>query len=271
MNRQVLFSMVSLSLATATAGAQGNPRPDSAAKAQAAVRVIAPAYRNRIVGVYDAQTYQPIEGVEVSDVMAGNKSLTSSTGNVSLFFLPEGASLVRIRKLGYESQTFMVEIAPKDSSPITIVLSRVAELAPVVTTSDSAPHHISPGLREFDERKKAGFGYFIDEAQLRKDEGQPLSNEIVGHVPGVIMTLRGALVSGRPNCNGAALNNCRPGNCAVAVYQDGVRLTPAPDFTRIETDDYAGIEFYASPTSVPAQYGGRGAGCGVLLLWTRER
>jgi hypothetical protein len=271
MDRLILCSILALAVAGATAAAQGNPKPDSTGKSPPGQRVPVPAYRNRIVGVFDGQTFQPVEGAEVSDVMVGTKSLTSSTGNASLFFLPVGASLVRIRKLGYESQTFMVSITPQDSSPITVVLSSVTELPPVVTR-DSAPRYISPGLQGFEERRKEGFGYFIDEAELRKDEGRQLSNEIVSHIPGVIMTLRGYLLSGRKKCSGPVLSpTCRNPSCFVAVYTDGVLTKPAPDFSRIETNDYAGVEFYASAAMTPAWIPRTNTDCGVLLLWTRER
>jgi hypothetical protein len=245
MDGSILCWTLALAVASATAGAQGNPKPDSTAKQPTSQRVPVPPYRNRIVGVFDAQTYQPVEGAEVSDVMVGTKSVTSSTGNVSLFFLPAGASLVRIRKLGYEAQTFMVSITPQDSSPVTVVLSRVTELKPVVTI-DSSRHFISEGLNGFEERKKLGIGRFVDDAQLRKDEGRQLSNEIVAHIPGAIVTIGGRLLSVREGCTpNIYLDN-------VLIYARGkpVPLPPGtkrqppptpPDFSRMQTDDYSGI------------------------------
>jgi hypothetical protein len=53
--------------------------------------------------------------------------------------------------------------------------------------------------------------------------------------------------------------------------QHGVLTRPAPDFSRIETDDHAGIEFHASAATTPAWIPRTNTDCGVLLLWTRER
>ena len=67
--------------------------------------------------------------------------------------------------------------------------------------------------------------------------------------------------------------------CWVSVFVDGVRIydrgsnkdTPPPDLTRLHTRDYDGVEFYSGGATVPAEYNTTGGGCGVLLLWTRER
>ncbi len=84
------------------------------------------AYRYRFLGVYDAATGQPVEGVEVSDALHGAKALTTKTGTVSLMFLPEGGSLVRVAKTGYETQTLTVPISPADTSPVTVILTHAA-------------------------------------------------------------------------------------------------------------------------------------------------
>jgi hypothetical protein len=282
MNRLIVRSTLALVVASATAGSQAHPKPDSAAKPPAGQRVPVPAYRNRIVGVFDGQTFQPVAGAEVSDVMVGTKSLTSSTGNVSLFFLPLGASLVRIRKVGYEAQTFMVSITPQDSSPISVVLNHVTEL-PTVVTTDSAAHYISPALKGFEERRRAhGGGYFITDSVLRKEEDRPLPDVIRTHVPGVNVVQLGpnsaVLISGRGPSTKAMIGGSK--SCYPDVYLDGVALAPASasasasvavNIGQFLTTELGAVEFYAGGATLPVQFNHTSSGCGALLLWTREK
>src|SRR5450432_1775880 len=72
-------------------------------------------FRYRLLGIYDGFTGDPVTGVEVADVLAGSKTETGATGVVSLFFLPEGASIIRLRKVGFELVTMPVMIAPHDT------------------------------------------------------------------------------------------------------------------------------------------------------------
>jgi len=81
-----------------------------------------PAYRLRLLGVYDAESGDPIEGAWVIDLSTGTKARSSSTGTVSLAFLPEGGSPVRIVKEGYEDLSLAVEISPEHLAPITLVM-----------------------------------------------------------------------------------------------------------------------------------------------------
>src|ERR1051325_7188571 len=108
------------------------------------------AYRNRVLGVFDEGSGDPVEGVRVLDVLTGTWTETTKTGTVSLAFLPDGGGLVRLLKLGYETQTLFVAIAPSDVSPITVVMRRVVSLPAVVTKADST-RYVSPGLRGFEE------------------------------------------------------------------------------------------------------------------------
>ena len=84
--------------------------------------VSVPAYRARLLGVYDADTGQPIEGAEVVDVLSHASSLTSKTGTVALVFLPDSGSMIRIQKIGYQPTTMVAAISPADTVPITVIL-----------------------------------------------------------------------------------------------------------------------------------------------------
>jgi hypothetical protein len=83
-----------------------------------------PAYRIRILGVYDEASGSPLEGADVIEVATGTKVVSTATGTVSLAFLPEGSSLIRIEKVGYETTTMPVTISPADTLPITLTIAK---------------------------------------------------------------------------------------------------------------------------------------------------
>jgi hypothetical protein len=83
-----------------------------------------PKYRYRLLGVYDQATGDPIEGASVSDMTTGTKARTTATGTVSLIFLPEGTSPVRISKPGYDDLTLAVDISANSVNPLTLLLPR---------------------------------------------------------------------------------------------------------------------------------------------------
>src|SRR4051812_32085991 len=89
-------------------------------RAQAAP-ISVPLYRARILGVFNGQTGDPIEGAEVIDAMTKTSALTTKTGTVSLAFLPDGGSMVRVQKIGFQPSVLVVPISPSDTIPLTIL------------------------------------------------------------------------------------------------------------------------------------------------------
>ncbi len=201
-------------------------------------------------------------------------SRTSKTGTVSLFFIPDGGGIVRIRKPGYEMQTLTVPISPSDTTPVTVTLKKAVTLA-TVTVKESAPVYLSPRLRGAVERMKSGQGgYFIDEATMRKHDGSTLANAMIGNINGILPTIdkRGQehFVSSRTPCLHGIM--CGAPDCFIQTFVDGVPSALPVSFTREHPDDYAIAEFYPGGASVPVEYASQGGDrCGVLLLWTRER
>jgi len=102
-----------------------SPRTGAARPAPAESAVVAfPSWRVRILGVFDNDTGESVEGVEVVDVLTGTKATTTKTGTVSLAFLPEGGSEIRVQKAGYKPITIEVLISPRDTVPITLTLAK---------------------------------------------------------------------------------------------------------------------------------------------------
>ena len=82
-------------------------------------------YRNRLLGLYDDSNGEPLDGAVVLNTANGDRVQTTSTGTVSLAFLPEGQSTIKISKPGYRDFSFEVSISPADTVPLTIVLTRL--------------------------------------------------------------------------------------------------------------------------------------------------
>lgn len=81
-------------------------------------------HRFRLLGAYDRSTGDPITGLAVTDTLSGLTARTTATGTVSLFFLPEGTRGVRLHRDGYRDTTITVTISPRDTLPLTLVLTR---------------------------------------------------------------------------------------------------------------------------------------------------
>jgi hypothetical protein len=268
---------LALTLALSTAGAQADSTP--------LLRV--PPYRRRLVGIYDAQSGEPVPGVRVTDVLSGTSMATSRTGSVVLVFVPEGVRLLRLQKLGYEVQTLPISIVETDTASLTIMLRRVTEL-PAVVTSDSAPAAISAKMRGFETRRNmhAG-GYYVTEDILRRNDGKLLANVLAANLPGLSLDRRSgnkSMVVRSPRC----LDGTHAG--PPAVYLDGVAvvgdavegrrargsgagvMNAAPfDIQLYAVEDLAAVEWYPDNALLPVDVPHDSGRCGSLLLWTRER
>ena len=232
-------------------------------------------YRYRLLGVYDEASGAPIDSVQVQDMLSGASSLTSTTGTVSLFFLPDGGSLVRLRKIGYEQQTMMVAIAPADTTPLTILLTKPPQQLPGMTVNAEAPVYRSWRLEDAESRLRShAGGSFIDEAQMRKLDSETLADALRSRMPG-LLSVPGAhgetyFVSSRQPCS-KGMGGCVRPDCFVKLYINGILSTAAADYNRMSPIDYAIAEFYPGPATAPIEYVTGNTNCGVLLLWTRER
>ena len=73
------------------------------------------------------------------------------------------------------------------------------------------------------------------------------------------------------------LDPTSPAACFCQVYLDGIRIysptgaSPAPDLRQYDAGGLEAVEYYPGPATTPLEYGGDGAACGTLLLWTRAR
>jgi hypothetical protein len=228
----------------------------------------------------------PIGGAEVMLPALHRSVTTSERGAFEIRDLPSGTYLLTVRRVGFVPWEDSVTLTADQAVTRTIVLRAQAAVLDSVRVTGSSPTYISPLLRGFEERRHQGFGHFVTEDELRKQEGHSLGSVIDRYVPGLQHVYEGPAIyiaSGRKMGSAGPVFLHRSEQremCWVSVYIDGVLIYDAsrtdpsvkpPDFSHMSTDTFAGVEFYAGGATMPPQFNATSSGCGTLLLWTRER
>lgn len=227
-----------------------------------------------------------IPGAQLSLPGLNRSTVANSLGEFRFARLPAGRYAIVIRHLGFAAFTDTIDIADGARVEREFMLSEQAVQLDSVRVSAPEKKYISPGLAGFEERRKAGFGHFITTDELRKNDDRLLLDVLVGQIPGIKAfpvskhQSMEYVASSRKCGAGPALLNCKGQGsvCPVTLYIDGVLvytasggLMDAPDMRQFDIRHYAGVEFYAGGATTPARYNATSSGCGVLLLWTRER
>jgi hypothetical protein len=230
-----------------------------------------------------------LEGAEVLLPDLKRRVVANWAGEFRIGQLPAGRHAILVRHVGFAPLVDTVDVA--DGVKVDREFILVEQPVPLEQVNVKAPErkYISPALRDFEERRKQGFGHFIDEETMRKNNERRLIDVLAGYLPGIKVfssgsrgSIRGEYISSGRKCGaGPVFITCKSGTekCPVAMYLDGVLVfdmshddaSQMPDLSRYNTRDYAAVEFYAGGASTPVKYNATSSGCGVLLLWTRER
>lgn len=237
----------------------------------------------------------PVPGAEASISKLGRRALSDSLGRFRLKDIPPGEHIVFLRAIGFRSESSVVVIDQDEVVSWDVVLTRsTGTILPERVISGRSSTPTPARLVEFMERREAGIGHFLSREQLAKAEGGlRQTGDLISTLPGVIAR-RGSnriwIASSRTTKSGrcafcaasvAELNGAdfaagaRPA-CFMDVYLDGAMVYDSRhpenglfDVNTVSPEHIAGIEVYASAAQVPAKYNRTGAGCGVLLIWTR--
>ena len=230
-----------------------------------------------------ASDHQSLPGVELWIPSADVRVLTDSSGAYRLTGLAAGIAIVQLRRVGFDARRDTVTISAQGETRRDFVLLAQGTTLDTVRTVARGTRYISPQLQDFEARRAQGGGRFIGDSVFRANEERSLASIIRQHVPGVQLVFGQAgaqyLVSTRKTCSGPAFQGqCKP--CFVTVYLDGAPLydqipspgsPPPPDVNHIQNAELTGLEFYAGGASLPPKFVHTSTGCGILMLWTRER
>lgn len=206
-------------------------------------------------------------------------------GEFRLNQLAVGRHEIMVRHAGFAAYVDTIEIASGAHVDREFILRELPTKLDEVKVTAPERKYISPSLSDFEERRKTGSGHFITEEEMRKNDDHPLLNTLTTHISGVMrmpVDRRNNveyLASGRKCGTGPALLTCKGGvsYCPVTLFLDGVMIydasrgEPPPDMRNYDQRHIAAVEFYSGAATIPAKYNQTSSGCGVLLLWTRER
>jgi hypothetical protein len=236
----------------------------------------ASAQKSMLIGVVrrDSAGGAPVAGVQVELPKLKQRVRTNAEGGFRLE-LPPGRHAVVVRQLGFTPLSDTVELRVGEGIVREFVLMPQAAVLDSVRVTAPETKYISPNLRDFEARRKQGFGRFITEEELRQNDNRRIGDVVLSKFPGI-----------RPVRNGSKtyLTSDRAARfkgqeCYVEIYVDGVTMSPtssrdpAVNVDELNVNQFGAVEYYAGGASIPAQFNRTQSNkrCGVLLLWSRER
>jgi hypothetical protein len=222
-----------------------------------------PVARNRsgvIHGTVADTALRPIVGADVNFAGSSVRVSTDSLGRFRVVNVPAGKFILIVRNIGFRPATSEIEIGANDTLRLAFELEpTVRELSAIVVTEKN----VSPRLRDFESRRRAGFGEFFNMEDIEK--AIPIT---VGDVLRRSKTVR--VIS--DGLTEKALSSREW--CPMAIYLDNVPLGPIDLSYLPSPKEIAAIEVYAGAATLPIWLT-RGPnnskpGCGAILVWTRD-
>lgn len=227
-----------------------------------------------------------LSGALVSIPMLKRSDTSDASGEFKMAGLPSGRFAVLIRRIGFRPMVDTVLLISGASVEREYVMDASAVELDSVKVSGKLSERLPVRMMEFEARRKSGKGgMFIADSVLRLNESRKMVDVLTSFVPGIKLyhpfpgtrpTME-YVSSGRGTCVGPVFKCVSP-DCPVTLYLDGVKYFTAtdpgdamPDLAGFEISNYAGVEYYPGGASIPLQYNMTGSGCGVLLLWTRQK
>lgn len=187
---------------------------------------------------------------------------TDSAGQFVLTAPDAGSYCLRAERFGYRPATSTaLRLTGGDTLRVEFLLStEVVLLDPVVVRARARRIGLP---RDFYERaERGGFGRFMVREEIEAEHAVQTTH-LLWRFPGVRLL---------PNPRGGGNTILLRGNCAPAVFLDGVRvhLYGMTVDALVRPGELEGIEVYGSVAEVPVECGGLRTGCGAILFWTRH-
>jgi hypothetical protein len=218
----------------------------------------------RVLGrVLDAETGQPVSAALVSLEGAPRGVLTNARGEFTMRDVPPGDQAITVQHIAYGEQRALVQLRGGTEAHATLRLSqRAVALEGITVRAERSPIHA-----DFHRRMRQALGgTFIGREELERYQNRTVADAIV--------RLGGAFLGGGGRGLGGfvVLRRHEGPSCQPAVFIDGVqiRANPMELLFEMHPGSVEGIEVYQGAATVPGEFGGSSAQCGVIAVWTRR-
>lgn len=231
---------------------------------------------------------RPLAGVGVLIEGLKQTTVTDASGRYVLGDLKPGRRIAIFRYIGYQPVRRWVQLDKNDTTHTDAIMVPLVPQLATLDVTGRVPGPRGMGREGFEERRKLGFGKFIDSVELRRSDGIHVSDVLRHH--GVYIVNHAECPNQRcgPQEERAASRTKSTyfgDPCYMQVVLDGVILNrsvgsvasgvdraPPPDFRRdIDVASLESIEIYETAAKMPIEYLGWGSDCGTIVLWTRRR
>lgn len=230
-------------------------------------------------------TQQPVAQAGVRLVAPDGAVIASALSEADGMFvigLPASRSFrVITERFAFKAHISQLFTAAGNSITYNIELQdSVIALTPLTVPAEARSRRLeSVGLYD---RAKEAQGAFILREEIEKRQPQRISQLLQGRaglrLQPVARSVASGITRGDLVMRGGAQASMRSAFCFPRVFLDGVLVrletTSAPTLTLDDVanpDEIEAIEIYRSASQVPAQFGGAGSSCGVVLIWTRVK
>ena len=219
----------------------------------------------KLRGTVRSVSGQPIPNARVTIWGSGLDATTNSTGQFAMQSLPAGTYTLESRAIGFAPSRSAVDVLDGSEGSTNVAMEVFVPMVDTVRVRANANPSRDP-MAEFDQRKKSGFGYFLDEDAISRRNPIYMS-DLLRMTPGMSIS-PGQLGGDRVSMRGSG----GAGTCAPTLFVNGVRAASDDGVIDnvVNPQDVRAVEVYTRTGSMPIQFQSLN-GCGSIVIWTGPR
>lgn len=217
--------------------------------------------RGTITGVVNDDKGLPVADVRVI-LDNGTEVRSAADGRFTLRDAPAGSRQLDFASVGRSPISTVVDVMAEEPAFVTASMRTVTNLEAMRVTATG-------GLRraalQYEERRKQGFGSFMDSTAIGK---RGTMAAVFYGMPGVTVERQ----QGSSNARLFALYLPSTGTnpCMATLYFDGVLQVDQEIMSTLYPEDIAAVEVYQQRLTVPTEFMNKNPMCGVVAVWTKR-